>query len=288
MKQARIQSVQCLSPSGLHRMAYKEWGNPENPATLVCVHGLTRVSDDFDALAEALCNDYRVICPDIVGRGRSDHLRDPLHYQVPQYVADMVTLIARLNVETVHWVGTSMGGLIGMALASLPATPIHRLVFNDIGPALNVPALSRIGEYVGDAVKFATLEQATEYVRQISLSFGPHSDAQWRKLAADVLRQDEDGKWMFCYDPALSITLRAMTPENVHQAEALLWAAYDAIACPTLLMRGAQSDLLSCETAQAMTQRGPKATVVEIPGVGHAPTLVDAAQIAIVKNFLLA
>lgn len=269
-------------------MAYKEWGDAENPATLVCVHGLTRVSDDFDALAEALCDDYRVICPDVVGRGRSDHLRDPLHYQVPQYVADMVTLIARLNVDTVHWVGTSMGGLIGMALASLPATPIHRLVLNDIGPALNAPALARIGEYVGDAVKFATLEKATEYVRQISLSFGPHSDVQWRKLAADVVRQDNEGNWTFCYDPALSITLSAMTPQNVQQAEAMLWAAYDSISCPTLLLRGAESDLLSRETAQAMTQRGPKASIVEIPGVGHAPTLVDASQIAAVKNFLLA
>lgn len=269
-------------------MAYKEWGDPGNPATLVCVHGLTRVSDDFDALAEALCNDYRVICPDVVGRGRSDHLRDPLHYQVLQYVADMVTLIARLNVENVHWVGTSMGGLIGMALASLPATPVHRLVLNDIGPALNAPALARIGEYVGDAVKFATLEQGTEYVRQISLSFGQHSDMQWRKLAADVLRQDADGNWTFRYDPALSVTLRAMTPQNVQQAETMLWTAYDAINCPTLLIRGEESDLLSRETAQAMTQRGPKARVVEIPGVGHAPTLVDAAQIDVVKNFLLA
>lgn len=269
-------------------MAYKEWGDPGNPVTLVCVHGLTRVSDDFDALAEALCNDYRVICPDVVGRGRSDHLRDPLHYQVLQYVADMVTLIARLNVENVHWVGTSMGGLIGMALASLPATPVHRLVLNDIGPALNAPALARIGEYVGDAVKFATLEQGTEYVRQISLSFGQHSDMQWRKLAADVLRQDADGNWTFRYDPALSVTLRAMTPQNVQQAETMLWAAYDAINCPTLLIRGEESDLLSRESAQAMTQRGPKARVVEIPGVGHAPTLVDAAQIDVVKNFLLA
>lgn len=269
-------------------MAYKEWGDPENPATLVCVHGLTRVSDDFDALAAELCGTYRIVCPDVVGRGRSDRLHDPLAYQVPQYVADMVTLIARLNVESVHWIGTSMGGLIGMLLASLPGSPIRKLLLNDIGPTLNVPALVRIGEYIGQPIRFATLEQGVEYVRQVSLSFGPHTDAQWRKLAADVLRQDADGQWMFGYDPALGITMRGMTEQDVRQAEALLWNAYDAIACPTLLLRGAESDLLSRETAQAMTQRGPKAAMIEIPGVGHAPTFVDPAQIAIARKFLLA
>lgn len=288
MTQPRIRTVQCLSPSGLHRMAYKEWGDPQNPATLICVHGLTRVSDDFDALAAELCGTYRIICPDVVGRGRSDHLSDPLAYQVPQYVADMVTLIARLNVESVHWIGTSMGGLIGMLLASLPGSPIRKLLLNDIGPTLNVPALARIGEYIGQPIRFATVEQGIEYVRQVSLSFGPHTDAQWRKLATDVLKQDADGQWMFGYDPALGVTMRGMTEQDVHQAEALLWNAYDTIACPTLLLRGAESDLLSRETAQAMTQRGPKAALIEIPGVGHAPTFVDPAQIAIARKFLLA
>ncbi|GGI52997.1 alpha/beta hydrolase [Oxalicibacterium solurbis] len=269
-------------------MAYKEWGDPQNPATLICVHGLTRVSDDFDALAIELCGSYRIICPDVVGRGRSDRLRDPLAYQVPQYVADMVTLIARLNVESVHWIGTSMGGLIGMLLASLAGSPIRKLLLNDIGPTLNVPALARIGEYIGQPIRFATLEQGVEYVRQVSLSFGPHTDAQWHKLASDVLRQDADGQWMFGYDPALGITMRGMTEQDVHQAEALLWNSYDAIACPTLLLRGAESDLLSRETAQAMTQRGPKAALIEIPGVGHAPTFVDPTQIAIARKFLLA
>lgn len=269
-------------------MAYKEWGDRENPSTLICVHGLTRVSDDFDALATELSDVYRVVCPDVVGRGRSDRLRDPLLYQVPQYVADMVTLVARLNVESVHWIGTSMGGLIGMVLASLSGSPIRKLILNDIGPTLNVPALTRIGEYIGQPIRFATLEQGVDYVRQISLSFGPHSQEQWRKLAADVLRQDTDGQWMFGYDPALGITMRGMTEQAVHQAEAQLWSAYDAISCPTLLLRGAESDLLSRETAQEMTQRGPKAALMEIPGVGHAPTFVDSTQIAIARKFLLA
>ncbi len=268
-------------------MAYKEWGDPQNPATLICVHGLTRVSDDFDALARALSNDYRVICPDVVGRGRSDHLRDPRHYEVLQYVADMVTLIARLNVDSVHWFGTSMGGLIGMALASLPETPVRKLLINDIGPVLKPPALARIAEYLAQPPTFATLEQGVDYVRQISLSFGSHTDDQWHKLAADVLRQNAEGQWTFCYDPGLSVPIRSMTAQDAQLAQTMLWAAYDAITCPTLLVHGAESDLLSHETAQAMTQRGPKAAIVEIPGVGHAPTFVSESQIAIAKDFLL-
>lgn len=268
-------------------MAYKEWGDASNPNVLVCVHGLTRVSDDFDALAKALANDYRVICPDVVGRGRSDHLRDPHFYQVPQYVSDMVTLIARLDVESVDWFGTSMGGVIGMALASLPENPVRKLLLNDIGPSIDAEALARIGEYVGQKVQFGTFDEAWQYVRAISLSFGTHSDEQWRKLASDVMRQDADGQWIFVYDPGLALPFKATTAQSAQLDEQRLWAAYDAIRCPTLVVRGADSDLLSRETAAAMSQRGPKAKVVEIAGVGHAPTFLSDAQIAIAKNFFV-
>lgn len=287
MTQAQIKSVQCLSPVGLHQMAYKEWGNASNPNVLVCVHGLTRVSDDFDALAKVLANDYRVICPDVVGRGRSDHLRDPQFYQVPQYVSDMVTLIARLDVESVDWFGTSMGGVIGMALASLPENPVRKLLLNDIGPSIDADALARIGEYVGQKVQFGTFDEAWQYVRAISLSFGAHSDEQWRKLASDVMRQNAEGQWTFVYDPGLALPFKATTAQSAQLDEQRLWAAYDAIRCPTLVVRGADSDLLSRETAAAMSQRGPKAKVVEIAGVGHAPTFLSDAQIAIAKNFFL-
>jgi len=280
-------SVQCLSPTGLHRMAYKEWGDSCNPKVLVCVHGLTRVSDDFDRLASALCDTYRVVCPDIVGRGYSSWLRDPRHYAVPQYVSDIVTLLARLEAETVHWFGTSMGGLIGMGLASLPDNPIGRMILNDIGPALNPAALARIGEYVGQDARFATFEEAAAYIRAISASFGSHTEEEWRKLATDVLRRDKDGKWMRHYDPALALPFKALTVEAAQQGEAMLWAAYDAIKCPTLLVRGAESDLLTHETAQAMTQRGPKTQLIELPGVGHAPTFLHDDQIAVAKSFLL-
>lgn len=281
-------SVQCLSPAGLHTMAYKEWGDPRNPKVLVCVHGVTRISDDFDNLARALCDTYRVVCPDIVGRGRSSWLRDPRHYQLPQYVSDCVTLLARLDAQTVHWFGTSMGGLIGMGLASLPDNPVSRLVLNDVGPVLNRLALARIGDYIGQAVRFGTFDEAARYIREISTSFGPHSEAEWRKMATDVLRQDDEGKWTRHYDLALAAPFKSVTEQDAQQAEALLWAAYDAIKCPTLLVRGADSDLLTPDTAAAMTRRGPKAQLVELPGVGHAPTFMHEDQIAVAKSFLLA
>ena len=287
MTQAQIKTVQCLSPSGLHRMAYKEWGDPLNPKALICVHGLTRVSDDFDYLAQELSSEYRVVCPDVVGRGRSDWLADPRHYLVSQYVSDMVTLLARLEAETVHWFGTSMGGMIGMGLASLKNSPIRKLVLNDIGPRLDPTALARIGDYVGLEMRFPDFDAATRYIKEISLPFGRHSEEEWRKLAADVLRQDADGKWIFHYDPRLAVPFKESTPESIRQGEALLWMAYDAISCPTLVVRGAQSDLLGAETAKEMTSRGPKARLVEIPEVGHAPTFIHADQIALVKDFFL-
>lgn len=285
--QAKRKSVQCLSPAGLHHMAYKEWGDPSNKNVLICVHGVTRVSDDFDVLALALSDLYRIICPDVVGRGRSDWLPNPQLYQIPQYVSDMVSLLARLDVENVDWLGTSMGGLIGMGLASMPKNPIRKLILNDVGPALNLDAIVRIGEFIGQDVRFDTFDEAAAYIREVSISFGPHSEAQWHKLASDVLKQNKDGKWIRHYDLGLSIPVKAITPELAVAGEAMMWAAYDAVKCQTLLVRGSNSDLLTIEAAKEMTKRGPCATLVEIAGVGHAPTFVQPEQIAIARNFLL-
>ena len=268
-------------------MAYKEWGDPHNPNVLVCVHGVTRVSDDFDIMARHFAETYRVVCPDVVGRGRSGRLRNPQYYVVPQYVSDMVTLLARLDAESLDWFGTSMGGLIGMALASLPDNPIRRLVLNDIGPSINGAALARIGDYIGQDVRFYTFEEAQQFIRTISATFGPHTDEEWHKLAADVLRQDPDGKWGRHYDLSLAVPFKTMTPEAASMGEAALWAAYDAITCPTLLVRGEHSDLLLPEVAQAMTERGPRAQLVEIAGVGHAPTFMHAQQIKLAEDFFL-
>jgi pimeloyl-ACP methyl ester carboxylesterase len=289
MTQVQIKSVQCISPAGLHKMAYKEWGDPHNPNVLVCVHGVTRISDDFDNLASAMAGTHRVVCPDVVGRGRSDWLRNPQLYRLPQYVSDMVTLLARVlanaDTQSVDWFGTSMGGLIGMGLASLPGSPVRKLVLNDIGPTLDTAALLRIGDYIGQDVRFQTFDEAARYIREISAPFGPHTDEEWHKIAADVLRQNADGAWIRHYDMGLAAPFKSATPESIKSDEALLWAAYDAIQCPTLLVRGVQSDLLSPATAQAMTQRGPKAKLVEIAGVGHAPTFMHADQIALAQDF---
>ena len=281
----RLKHVQCLDGRGLHRMAYWEWGDAANPRVLVCVHGLSRQGRDFDSLARAMCGEYRVVCPDVVGRGHSDWLADPMGYNVPAYVADMVTLLARLQAETVHWVGTSMGGLIGMGLAALPGSPVRRLVLNDVGPTIEWASLQRIGTYLGLPVRWPTEEAAADALWAISQGFGPHSREQWLALTRPQLRPDGDG-FKSHYDPAIAAPFRMITPEMARLGEAAMWQAYDALACPTLLLRGEVSDLLSAATAQAMTQRGPRASLVQFAGVGHAPTLVQADQVQAVQEFL--
>ena len=279
----RRRSVQCASPAGLHRIAYREWGDARNRDVLVCVHGLTRSSRDFDELARALCAQFRVVCPDVAGRGESDRLADPELYTWAQYVADMVTLIARLDVEAVNWLGTSMGGLVGMALAALPGNPVEKLVLNDAAPVIGRAALERIGTYVGQDRRFESFEEGEKYVRAISAPFGPHSDAQWRFLAETWLRRQEDGSWRPHYDTRIAEAYRASMPEK----DLELWPLYDAVRCPTLLVRGEHSDLVSAQVAAEMTRRGPKAKVAEIRGVGHGPTLLHSDQIAVVRDFLL-
>jgi pimeloyl-ACP methyl ester carboxylesterase len=295
MTQPDLRFVDCLDATGLHRMAYWEWAGPRADApVLVCVHGLSRQGRDFDALARVMSSRYRVVCPDVAGRGQSDWLRQPGGYQVPAYVADMVTLLARLDVAQVDWVGTSMGGLIGLGLASLRGREgqpglIRRLVLNDVGPALRFEALQRIATYIGKAPRFASLAEGAAYLRAISAGFGPHSDDEWQALSAPLFREEEGPgakELRLHYDPAIGLAFAAITPEVAAAGEAALWSAYDSLTCPTLLIRGADSDLLSGETARAMTQRGPGARLVELPGIGHAPTLIHDDQIAIVRDFL--
>jgi pimeloyl-ACP methyl ester carboxylesterase len=289
--QPRLEHVQCLdtpSPTraALHRMAYWEWGDAANPRVLVCAHGLSRQGRDFDTLARALADTYRVVCVDVVGRGRSDRLENPMNYQVPQYVADMVTLLARLNAGTVDWVGTSMGGLIGMGVAALSGSPLRRLVLNDIGPTIEAESLVRIGTYLGQPAHWRTLDEAADAMWAIASSFGPHTREQWLALSAPQLVPDGDG-FKPHYDPAIAVPFRATTPEMAKIGETLLWQAYDSLKLPTLLIRGAESDLLSHATAQAMTERGPRARLVEFAGVGHAPMLVQPEQVQVVRDFLL-
>jgi pimeloyl-ACP methyl ester carboxylesterase len=269
-------------------MAYWEWGPPDAGQVVVCVHGLSRQGRDFDTLARDLAPGCRVICPDVVGRGRSDRLADPSGYAIPHYVADMVTLVARLGMEQVDWVGTSMGGLIGLGLAALPGSPVRRLVLNDVGPAIEPAALARIGTYLGVPVRWPSLDAAADGMWAVSQGFGPHTRKQWLELSRPQIVPAPDGDgFVPHYDPAIAVPLRALTPELARAGEAALWQAYDRITAPTLLLRGAESDLLAAETARAMAGRGPRATVVELPGVGHAPTLVAPEQRRVVCEFLL-
>jgi pimeloyl-ACP methyl ester carboxylesterase len=286
MTEPRLNHVQCLDTRGLHRMAYWEWGDPANPRVLLCAHGLSRQGRDFDTLARAMADRYRVVCPDVVGRGQSDWLTDPMGYAIPAYVADTVTLLARLNAQELHWVGTSMGGLIGLGVAALRDSPVRKLVLNDVGPTIQADAIARIGAYLGAPIRWATQEEAADYLWSISQSFGPHTREQWLALTRPQLRADGDG-FKPHYDPAIAVPFRAITPEASAVGEAMLWQAYESLRCPTLLLRGADSDLLSHETAQAMTQRGPKARLVEFTGVGHAPMLTSQNQVDVVRSFLL-
>ncbi|MDX1670468.1 MAG: alpha/beta hydrolase, partial [Limnobacter sp.] len=259
--------------------------DPDNPHVLLCVHGLTRSSADFEAIGQALGNKYRVIAADMPGRGRSDWLPSGAMYVVPFYVQACVALVARANAKTLDWMGTSMGGLIGMGYAGLPGCPIRKLILNDVGPRLDIQALKRIGEYVGKPVRFETLEQGREFIRAISTTFGPHNEEQWNQLTDTVLVK-KDGYYTTHYDPAIGDSFKDLTSVTVEMHENALWEAYDHIQAETLVIRGETSDLLSAQTAEEMSRRGPKARVETIPGVGHAPTFMTDHQIEVVRSFL--
>lgn len=314
MTEPNLRFVNCADPDGGHRMTYWQWGDADAAHVVLCVHGLTRQGRDFDMLARALVERAkgrtRVVCPDIVGRGRSDWLRNPQLYQVPTYAADMLSLLAQVQAEhpigTLDYVGTSMGGLIGMAIAGSPKlplpAPIRKLVLNDVGPSISQAAVERIGAYVGKGGRYASLEEAADAMWALSASFGAHTAEQWRELSRHMLvpaaQRSEDGSaklastysggpYMLHYDPAIALPIRALTPEVTTQAEAAMWGLYDGIVARTLLLRGAVSDLLTRETARAMAERGPRAQVIEFEDVGHAPTLVAPAQHRVVVDFLL-
>jgi pimeloyl-ACP methyl ester carboxylesterase len=289
----------ALSPDGFHRVAYTQWGDPANPRVLLCVHGLTRNSRDFDDLARALESEYRVVCPDIVGRGQSDWLERKTDYGYAVYCAHMAALIAHLDVEEVDWVGTSMGGLVGMMLAALPgaperpagmpwataaprtASPIGRLVLNDIGPLISKAGLERIAQYVGKDPVFDTIDALEMTLRVLAASFGPLSDAQWRHMAVHGHYVDQQGKLHLAYDPAIGDPFRNGPLDDID-----MWSLWNALRCPVLVIRGANSDLLGAATLAKMKQR-PQTTTVELAGIGHAPMLMDPAQIGLIKEFLL-
>jgi pimeloyl-ACP methyl ester carboxylesterase len=298
----KSEHVLCLNSKGFHRMHYVEWGDPAAERVVICVHGLSRNGRDFDTLAQALAPDFRVICPDVAGRGKSEWLPAKEDYAYPQYCADMASLIARVTAnpapggilgrlaraiagngkrKRIYWVGTSMGGIIGMLLASRANCPIEKLLLNDVGTIIPKAALERIGQYVGKDPRFRTFEDLEAMVRMVLAPFGALTDAQWKHLTETSAKRHQDGSWGLCYDPGIGVPFRGPF------GDVDLWQYWDTIACPTLLLRGAQSDLLLKDTAVAMTRRGPRPKLIEFDGVGHAPALMADDQIRVVREFLM-
>jgi pimeloyl-ACP methyl ester carboxylesterase len=276
----RIGQFRSLSPHGFHRVVYYEWGDAANPRVVICVHGVGRNGRDFDVIAEALAPTHRVLCVDMPGRGNSDWLADPNDYVFPTYLTTLTALIARSGAETVGWIGTSMGGLLGIVAAAQPKSPVRRLVVNDVGPVIEPAALVRIGSYFGKDPTFASYAEIEAYLREISAPFGPLTDPQWEYLTRTNVRRRADGRWGIVYDPGIAVPFRnAPAPPD-------LWPVWDAIRCPVLVLRGAQSDLLSRDVANQMSARGPKPRVIEFAGIGHAPMLLDPGQYQPVVDFL--
>jgi len=282
MNEPRLKFHLGLSTSGFHRLAYREWGSPDAARVLVCAHGLTRNGRDFDELAAAAAAaGWRVVCPDVVGRGDSEALADPAGYTFPQYLQDMNALLVRLDVEPVDWLGTSMGGLIGMLLAAQPKSPLRRLVLNDIGPFLPRPAIEELASQVAEERVWPDFENAATELRQAYEGFGPLDEAQWQRLIERSLIRTSDGRWRRNFDPALGRAFAETVAGDVD-----LWNFWEAVRQPVLVLRGEHSELLTTGIAGEMERRGPGAEIVEIADSGHAPALMRSEQIELILNWL--
>jgi len=268
----RTDYVLGLSATGYHKMVYREWGHPDNERVLVCVHGLARNGRDFDEIAKALSRDYRVICPDVVGRGESDWLANPQGYTFPQYLADMMALLARLNVKEVDWLGTSMGGLIGIMLAAYPNSPIKRLILNDVGAFVAKEALQRIGNYL-KPTWYDNLDEAEVAMKANYPALRNLSKEQWQHLVRCGYRAEPKG-WTQHYDPAIGDMARETSAEDVN-----LWPFWQGIQCPQLLIWGEASDVLSRDTVERMQQLNPALSLYALPGIEHVPSLMEEDHI---------
>ncbi len=262
-------------------LGWLDWGPQDAERVVVCVHGLTRNAHDFDMLAAALAQaGARVLAVDVVGRGMSSWLGDPHGYTVEVYAGQLAQWLQRLELGPVDWVGTSMGGLIGMGLAATEQPPMQRLVLNDIGPFVDRESLQQIRTYLALDLHFASIEEIEQHLRLIHAPFGPLTDAQWRHLAEYSAKLDKAG-FRLHYDPAIKVPYAELADDDV-----VLWEMWDKIRCPTLVLHGADSVILTQPTCEEMARRGPCAEVVSFPGVGHAPALMAADQISAVRRWL--
>ncbi|MGQ0544780.1 MAG: alpha/beta fold hydrolase [Betaproteobacteria bacterium] len=302
----RRQHFHSLGNGGFHRIAYTEWGHPSCAHLVLCVHGLARNSRDFDYLAAALTPECRVLCMDVAGRGESDCLESKSEYTFSTYQADAAAMLARATAPPasgflqrllgnqepkLDWVGTSMGGLIGMFLAAKRNSPIRRLVLNDVGALVPWSALFRMKGYITRGRSFADLAEVEAYLRDVCATFGPLTGEQWRHLARHGARRNADNLLELKYDPKIGEGLHGhIDPEFPIGPDLLrgidLWKVWSKIECPVLVLRGAESEVLLKRTLQEMHERKPDMEIAEFPGVGHAPALMSEDQIAAVKRFL--
>jgi pimeloyl-ACP methyl ester carboxylesterase len=273
-------------PGSAHTLAYHEWPAREGMGArvLFCVHGLTRNAQDFAALAPAFLDGWRVIAVDLPGRGRSEWLKDPADYNYSTYVADVVGLLDHLDIRDVDWVGTSLGGIVGMMVAGLFPGRIGRLVLNDVGARISAAGLRRILSYAGGKTRFASRAEVERALRRNFAGFGIRTEANWQRLFSSSLVEEEDGRTRLAYDPA--IVASSPAPEDVQDID--LEPVWEKVHCPTLILRGAESDILTRATAQTMRDGKSGVTVVEIPGAGHAPSLMEPDQIAPIVRWLSA
>ncbi len=268
-----------MNQRGFHRLAYTEWGDAANRDIIMCAHGLTLNSRYFDAFAKACEDHYRVVCPDVVGRGKSDWV-DPEFYWFSQYVADAATLLARTGNDKVNWIGTSMGGLIGIYLATLANSPIKRLVLNDVGPAIPKENMAAIAQYVGGDERFHNHEEVEAHLRKLFPKFGELSPGQWRHLARVGSQVTAEGDLRLAYDPRIRESFR-----NVDE-DFEIWDLWEKIDIPVLILRGADSAILTQATMEEMLRRNSRARGHVFEGIGHAPPLMSGDQIDIVLDFL--
>ena len=267
-----------LASTGFQKLCYREWGAAENPRVVMCVHGLSRNRRDFDALAAALAKDYRILAVDMPGRGDSDWLPAAADYNYPFFQTLLAALIAVSGAATVDWVGTSMGGILGMALASQPGSPIRRLVLNDIGPFISGASRAANTNVTAATTVWPDEETAIAAVLEYRKAFGPFTPAAARKFARDSLVASADGGWRLHFDP------RIMTGRDTSDAD--MWAAWNRIDVPVLCLWGVESILLSAATVERMRATGPRAEVYALAGVGHCPGLTSDAEIARIQAFL--
>lgn len=278
-----------ITPAGFHTVVYETYGQPRSDRTIVCVHGLTRNKGDFFYLAEELSRDAFVVAVDIVGRGESDRLKDPSYYNYPQYIQDLVALLARLNVSEIDWIGTSMGGLIGMLLASFEKTPIRRLIMNDVGPMIPKSAIDRLKTYASIKLTFQSREEAESIVRKIFAPFGTLPEDRWQHLFKNTLIQEPQGTFGLNYDYHAAQDKKSEAFAQQDEAgNILFWEYWEKVLCPVYVIQGAQSDILTHELVQEMTQRkkGAPLDTVLIKDAGHAPSLMVPDQINSIKDWL--